>query len=140
MWVRGKNFVVTCTRALMRVARCIYGNCFVGKYFVVCFSTTKFLPPKNTSYTVYTVTFSAHALRGSIIPCIIINSYTSRNFEIISIFFGCMLASTDKLCPRSLRSRLSALGSSGRRFEEGSHLCFTYLKKQKLLCGMKAIE
>ena len=39
--VHGKNFVVTCTRALMSVARCIYGNCFVGKYFVVCFSTTK---------------------------------------------------------------------------------------------------
>ena len=44
--VRGKNFVVSCTRALMidmSVARCIYnyGNCFVGKYFVVYFSTTK---------------------------------------------------------------------------------------------------
>ena len=36
-----KKFVVTCTRALMGVARCIYGNCFVGKYFVVCFSTMK---------------------------------------------------------------------------------------------------
>ena len=73
LWVRGKNFVVTCTRALMGVARCIYGNCFVGKYFVVCFSTTKTTkilppppekyplygifypppPPKNTRYTVY---------------------------------------------------------------------------------------
>ena len=44
--VRGKKFVVTCmrARALMSVARCIYGNCFVGKYFVVCFSTTKNLP------------------------------------------------------------------------------------------------
>ena len=55
--VHGKNFVVTCTCALMSVARCIYGNCFVGKYFVVCFSTTKILPPpppKNTRYTVYT--------------------------------------------------------------------------------------
>ena len=40
--VRGKNFVVSCTHALMSVARCIYyGNCFVGKYFVVYFSTTK---------------------------------------------------------------------------------------------------
>ena len=38
--VRGKNFVVSCTRALMSVAR-LYGNCFVGKYFVVYFSTTK---------------------------------------------------------------------------------------------------
>ena len=38
-----KNVVVSCTRALMSVARCIYiyGNCFVGKYFVVYFSTTK---------------------------------------------------------------------------------------------------
>ena len=53
MWVRGKNFVVMCTRALMGVDRCIYGNCFVGKYFVVCFKTTKIYPPKNTRYTVY---------------------------------------------------------------------------------------
>ena len=58
LWFRGKNFVVTCTHALMGVARCIYGNCFVGKYFVVCFSTTKTKkilspPPKNTRYTVY---------------------------------------------------------------------------------------
>ena len=48
--VRGKNFVVTCTRALMSVARCIYGNCFVGKYFVGCFSTTKttkIFPPEK---------------------------------------------------------------------------------------------
>ena len=50
MRVRGKNFVVTCTCALMVVARCIYSNCFVGKYFVVCFSTaktTKTLPPEK---------------------------------------------------------------------------------------------
>ena len=32
---------ISCMCALMGVARCIYGNCFVGKYFVVCFSTTK---------------------------------------------------------------------------------------------------
>ena len=61
-WVRGKHFVVTCTRALMGVARCIYGNCFVGKYFVVCFSTTKttkILPPpsKNTRYKVDVLTY-----------------------------------------------------------------------------------
>ena len=42
--------MVTCTRALMGVARCIYGNCFVGKYFVVCFSTTKNLPPELHAY------------------------------------------------------------------------------------------
>ena len=51
------GFVVTCTRALMGVARCIYGNCFVGKYFVVCFSTTKtikILPPeKYPLYAIY---------------------------------------------------------------------------------------
>ena len=41
-----------------------------------------------------------------------------------------MSVSTDKLRARSLRSGLSALGSGGRRFEEGSHLCFTYLKKK----------
>ena len=61
-----------------------------------------------------------------------------ENFEIISMFNGCMSAYTDNLCPRS-----SALGSGGRRFEEGSHLCFTYFKKKKKeknLCGMKAIE
>ena len=53
LWVRGKNFVVTCTRALMGVDRCIYGNCFVGKYFVVCFSTTKILPPEKYPLYVY---------------------------------------------------------------------------------------
>ena len=40
-----------------------------------------------------------------------------------------MSESTDKLRPCSLRSSLSALRSGGRRFEEGSNLCFTYLKK-----------
>ena len=57
LWVRGKNFVVTCTRAIMGVARCIYGNCFVGKYFVVCFSTTKttklLSPEKYPLYGIY---------------------------------------------------------------------------------------
>ena len=45
--------------------------------------------------------------------------------------YGCMSASTDKLRPLSLRSGLSALGSGGRRFEEGSHLCFMYILKKK---------
>ena len=31
---------------------------------------------------------------------------------------------TDKVRPLTLRSGLSALGSGGRSFEEGSHLCF----------------
>ena len=51
--VSWKNFVVTCTRALMGVARCIYGNCFMGKYFVVCFSTTKILPSPPEKYPLY---------------------------------------------------------------------------------------
>ena len=42
-----------------------------------------------------------------------------------------MSAYTDKVRPRTLRSGLSALGSGGRSFEEGSHLCFMYLKKKK---------
>ena len=44
-----------------------------------------------------------------------------------------MSASTDKICPRSVRSGLSALGSGGQHFEEGSHLCFIilYFKKYK---------
>ena len=49
--------MVTCMRALMGVARCIYGNCFVGKYFVVCFSTaktTKILRPEK--YPLYGTT------------------------------------------------------------------------------------
>ena len=46
--------------------------------------------------------------------------YTSRNVDVISIFIGCISASTDKLCPHSLRSGLLALGSGGQRFEEGS--------------------
>ena len=66
--VCGKNFVVMCKhryctvtvqypwckRALMGVARCIYNLyvykimvTFAGKYFVVCFSTTKILPPRK---------------------------------------------------------------------------------------------
>ena len=43
---------------------------------------------------------------------------------------------TDKLY--SLKSGLTALGSGGRRFEEGSYLCYTYLKN--LLCGMSDIS
>ena len=42
-----------------------------------------------------------------------------------------MLVYTDKVCLRTLRSGLSALGSGGRSFEEGSHLCFMYFKKKK---------
>ena len=38
---------------------------------------------------------------------------------------------TDKVRPRTLRSGLLALGSGGRSFEEGSHLCFMYLKKKE---------
>ena len=50
--------MVACTRVLMGVARCIFGNCFVGKYFVVCFSTTKTmkfypLPEKYLLYSTY---------------------------------------------------------------------------------------
>ena len=58
--VRGKKFVVSCTRALMSLAHCIYnyGNCFVGKYFVVYFSTTKTTkiltpPPPPEKYPLY---------------------------------------------------------------------------------------
>ena len=80
MWkmlrVRGKNFVVTCTRALMSVAHCIYGNCFVGKYFVVCFSTTKTTkilppPPKNTRYTVFYHTVKIYFLCSGPLPHIL---------------------------------------------------------------------
>ena len=42
-----------------------------------------------------------------------------------------MLAYTDKIRPRILRSGLSATGSGGRSFEECSHLCFMYLKKKR---------
>ena len=42
-----------------------------------------------------------------------------------------MSAYTDKVRPRTLRSGLLALGSGGQSFEEGSHLCFMYLKKKK---------
>ena len=45
-------FVVTCTCALMGVACCIYGNCFVGKYFVVCFSTRNPPPPPRKILTI----------------------------------------------------------------------------------------
>ena len=42
-----------------------------------------------------------------------------------------MSAYTDKVRPCTLRSGLSALGSGGWRLEEGSHLCFMYLKKKE---------
>ena len=45
----------------------------------------------------------------------------------LNIIVG-MPAYTDKVRPCTLRSGLSALGSGGRSFEEGSHLCFMYLK------------
>ena len=35
----------------------------------------------------------------------------------------------DKVCPHTPRSGILALGSGGRSFEEGSQLCFMYLKK-----------
>ena len=40
---------------------------------------------------------------------------------------------TDKYTPHTLRSGLSALGSGGQSFEEGSHLCFSYVLKNKKL-------
>ena len=33
--------------------------------------------------------------------------------------------------PRTLKNGLSALGSGSQSFEEGSHLCFMYLKKRR---------
>ena len=42
-----------------------------------------------------------------------------------------MSAYTDKVRPRTLRSGLSPLGSGSQSFEEGSHICFMYLKKKK---------
>ena len=42
-----------------------------------------------------------------------------------------MSAHTDKVLPCTLRSGLSALGSGGQSFEEGSHLRFMYLNKTK---------
>ena len=58
-WKHFRGYVYACSTcmhaALMGVARCIYGNCFLGKYFVVCFSTTKntnILLPQNTHYMV----------------------------------------------------------------------------------------
>ena len=45
-----------------------------------------------------------------------------------------MSAYTDKVRPHTLISGLSALGSGGWSFEEGSHLCFMYLKKEEDQC------
>ena len=67
-----------------------------------------------------------------------------KQHEMLNQFSYSLLACrhnyNDKLSPRSLTSGLSALESGGQYFEEGLHLCFTYLKKENLLCGMKAIE
>ena len=52
-----------------------------------------------------------------------------------------MSAYTDKVRPRTLRSGLSALGSGGRSFEEGSHLCFMYiLKKKKYIIKIESLR
>ena len=56
------------------------------------------------------------------------------------IFIVGMLEYTDKVRPRTLRSGLSALGSGGRSFEDGSHLCFMYLKKFFLYIYIKKKE
>ena len=50
-----------------------------------------------------------------------------------------MSASTDKVCPRSLKSGLSALGSGGQRFQEGSHLLYV-LKKIVWYEGIQVIS
>ena len=52
------------------------------------------------------------------------------NLNILCRHVG-MSAYSDKVRPRTLRSGLSALGSGSRSFEEGSHLCFMYLKKRR---------
>ena len=46
------------------------------------------------------------------------------------IFIVDMSVHIDKVHPRTLRSGLSTLGSGGRSLEEGSHLCFLYLKNK----------
>ena len=60
-WKKFRGYVYTCTNGRgslhlwpYGIWYMVHGNCFVGKYFVVCFSTTKILPPlpKNTRYTV----------------------------------------------------------------------------------------
>ena len=47
---------------------------------------------------------------------------------------------TDKVRPRTIKSCLSALGSGGRSFEEGSHLCFMYFKKRRKKEKKRKIE
>ena len=53
-WKKFRGFVYACTNE--RGSLHLYGNCFVGKYFVVYFSSTKttkiLTPPENTRYTV----------------------------------------------------------------------------------------
>ena len=51
-----------------------------------------------------------------------------------------MSAYTDKVRPRTLRSGLSTLGGGSQTFEEGSHLCFMYLKKKKKREEKRKIE
>ena len=68
------GFMVTCTRALMGVAHCIYGNCFVGKYFVVCFSTTKIYPSPPEKYLQCSISFTKH---------LHLNTYYYRKYIII---------------------------------------------------------
>ena len=76
-----------------------------------------------------TYTHDLHTISLSLQMCTIFMHFLStfkhiisRNLEVISIFIACMLAFTDKLRLHSLRSGVSALGSGGWCFDEGSHI------------------
>ena len=74
-----------------------------------------------------------------------INNYYFVYFNIQCCMSAPTYNNTDKVRPCSLRSGLSALGSGGRSFEEGSHLCFMYFKKEEKkkknnLCSMSVIK
>ena len=99
--------MVTCMRALMGVARCIYGNCFVGKYFVVCFSTTKttkILPPEK--YPLY-----GHLL---------LLGFAGRIFVQTEKINGGDRSRSNSMCMRS--SACSVIGKTAMISGPGTHL------------------
>ena len=69
LWVRGKDFVVTCTRALMGVARCIY-MVTVSWVNISWFASQprkprKFYPPPPEKYPLYGNSTYYKKLRGA---------------------------------------------------------------------------
>ena len=63
LWKQFSGYAYACTngRGSLHLWSC--GNCFVGKYFVVCFSTTKILLPEK--YPLYGTDLCTSCMEGN---------------------------------------------------------------------------